>query len=185
MSTTQLPPLQELPPNKQHRVLKGVGAVVVAGALLGIGVAIGSSGSSTETVAVPGPTVTKTVPGPTVIKTVPGPVRTVTVSPPPPAAGAVIATFNGSGTENTGKFNVPDGGNYVVSWSYSGNVDNSFGTSQPSNFAIQNTGDGMGLGLPNDIAASGHGSTVVTGASGTESFNVQAVGSWTITVKAA
>jgi hypothetical protein len=73
----------------------------------------------------------------------------------------------------------------VVSWSYSGNVDNSFGTSQPSNFAIQNTGDGMGLGLPNDIAASGHGSTEVTGASGTESFNVQAVGSWTITVKAA
>jgi hypothetical protein len=157
--------------------------VVAAGALIGIGAAIGSSGSSTKTVTVPGPTVT--VQGPTVTETVPGPATTVTASPPPPAAGAVIATFKGSETENTGSFNVPDSGNYIVAWKYSGNVDTSFGSSMASNFIISNTGDGMALGLPNEIAASGHGSTEVTGASGTDSFNVKAVGSWTITVKSA
>lgn len=180
MSTPTIPqqPQQQHqpPPRPRHRLLKGIGAVVVAGALIGIGAAIGSSGSSTKTVTVPGPTVTETVPGPA---------TTVTASPPPPAAGAVIATFKGKGNENTGPFNVPDSGNYIVAWSYSGNVDTAFGSSQPTNFAIQETGDGMSLGLPNDIAASGHGSTEVTGASGTDSFNVQAAGSWTITVKVA
>jgi hypothetical protein len=167
MSTTQLPPRQELPPKKQHRALKGVGAVVIAGGLIGIGAAIGSSGNSTSTrtITVPGPTITKTV-------TVPGPAVTVTASPPPPATGSVIATFKGSGNENTEPFNVPDSGNYIVTWSYSGNVDTSFGGSQPANFAISETGSGLSIGLPNDIAASGHGSTDVTGAGGTDSFNV-------------
>ena len=182
MSTPTIPQQQqqqEPPPQpKGHRVLWGIGAAVAAGALIGIGVAIGSSGNSTKTVTVPGPTITQTVPGPETTVT-------VTASPPPPATGAVIATFKGHGTENTGPFTVPDSGNYLVSWSYSGNVDNSFGSSQATNFSIQNTGDGYG-DLPNDIAASGHGSTEVTGSSkATESFNVDAVGSWTITVKAA
>ena len=188
MSTTQLPPRQQLPPKKQHRALTGGGAVVIAALLVGIGAAIGLSANSTSTQSA-GPTVTKTVtvPGPAVTKTVtvPGPAITVTVSPPPPAAGAVIATFKGSGTENTGAFNVPKSGNYIVAWSYSGNVETSFGQSQPSNFIISETGSGMSLALPNDIAASGHGSTEVTGANGTDSFNVKAVGSWTITVRAA
>lgn len=181
MSTTQVPPQQQQQPpspKKLHRVLKGVGITVAAGALIGIGAAIGSSGSSTRTVTVPGPTITKTVPGPTVT-------QQVTVSPPPPATGSVIATFKGSGNENTGSFNVPDSGNYIVAWSYSGNVDTSFGSSQPTNFSIMETGSGMSIGLPNDIAASGHGSTEITDASGTDSLNVQAAGSWTITIKAA
>ncbi len=187
MSTPTIPQQQQQQqpprPGKSHRVLKGVGAVVAAGALIGIGAAIGSSGNSTKTVTVPGPTITKTVPVPGPTVTTPG--KTVTVSPPPPATGSVIATFKGTGNENTGKFTVPDSGNYIVAWSYSGNVDTAFGQSQAPNFAIQETGDGMSLGLPNDIAASGHGSTEVTGASGTDSFNVEAAGSWTITVKAA
>lgn len=180
MSTTQLPPRQELPPKKQHRVLKGIGAVVIAGGLLGIGAAIGASGNSTgaRTATVPGPTITRTV-------TVPGPATTVTASPPPAATGSVIATFKGSGTENTGPFHVPASGDYLVFWSYSGNVERSFGQAQPTNFAISETGSGMATSLPNDIATSGHGSTEITAASGTDSFNVQATGSWTITVKAA
>jgi len=185
MSTPTIPQQQQQqlpPPHPRHRILKGIGAVVAAGALIGIGAAIGSSGNSTKTV-------TQTVPGPTVTQTVPAPAptvtQTVTASPPPPATGTTVATFRGSGNENTGSFSVPDSGNYLVTWSYSGNNDCSLGSCQATNFSISETGSGFGGDLPNDIAASGHGSTEVTGASGTDSFNVQAVGSWTITVKAA
>jgi hypothetical protein len=129
--------------------------------------------------AVPGPTVVKTVPGPAVTKIV---TRTVKAPPPPP--GTVIGTWPGSGNENTPAFGAPDDGNYVVTWSYSGNSDPSLGGA--SNFVIAATDSGAeALGLPNDIASSGSGSTEVTGASGDERFNVQATGSWTITVKSA
>ena len=129
----------------------------------------------TKSVPVPGPTVTK-----------PGPTVTVTESAPPPAAGAVIGTYRGTGNQTTTPFNVPDSGNYVAAWSYSGNADNSFGSSSATNFQIDSTtGGGDGSGLANDIATSGQGSTMVTGASGVDSFNVHAVGSWVITVKAA
>lgn len=125
-----------------------------------------------------------TAPAPTVTKTVPGPTETQTVSPPPPAAGTVIATFSGSGNENTKSFTVPESGNYIVKWSYSGNTSDGMA----DNFIIEATGpNSFATGLPNDIAASGHGSTQVTGDSGTESFNVQADAScnWTITVVSA
>ena len=150
-------------------------AIAVA---VGAGVGIGSAGSHTQTV--PGPRVTITA-------TQPGPEVTVTASPPPPATGQQIARFHGTGTEVTPAFNVPNDGNYIVTWKYSGNVDNSFGNTQATNFSIQENGNGMGLGLPNDIATDGHGSTQVTGASGTDSFNVQAGSgaSWTITITAA
>jgi hypothetical protein len=180
-------------------------------ALVGIGVAIGNSGSHTVTAAktatvvktqdvpVPGKTKTVTVkvpvPGPTktVTKTVtvrvpvPGPTTTVTqeVPAPPPPQGSVIDTFSGSGNQVTPAFNVPDGGDYIVLWSYSGNVDTSFGTDQATNFAITETGGGIGLDLPNDIASSGSGSTEVTGANSNDRLNVQATGQWTITIKSA
>lgn len=144
-------------------------------------VALAACSSSTRTV-----TVTVTVPGPTVVKTVqvPGPAVTVTVTAPPPPAGTVIGKWSGTGNENTPAFNAPASGDYVVSWSYSGNDDPSFGGA--TNFSIQATDSSAeGLGLPDDIAASGSGSTEVTNASGVESFNVDAVGSWTITVKSA
>jgi hypothetical protein len=129
----------------------------------------------TKSVPVPGPTVTK-----------PGPTVTVTESAPPPAAGAVIGTWRGTGNQTTPAFNVPDSGNYTVLWSYSGNTDSSFGSSSATNFMVdETTGGGESMGLPNNIAASGQGSTMVTGASGVDSFNVQAAGSWVITVKAA
>lgn len=190
MNTTQPNPIT--PATSPRKWPKRVGAVVALGAALGIGAAIGSAGNTT-TKTVQGPThiVTKTVttPGPArvVIKDVPGPTKTVTktvtVQAPPPAPGQKITTFNGSGNENTGAFNVPASGSYVVSWQFSGNADSGGG----SNFIISNTGSGEGLGLANDIATSGHGSTEVTGGSGTDSFNVQAAdsASWTLTVVAA
>jgi hypothetical protein len=157
--------------------------VAGAAALVGIGAAIGSAGSS-PSASSPAPAVTVTA---SAAAAAPAPAVTVTetVSPPPPAAGEKIATFKGSGNAVTPPFNVPDSGNYIVTWYYSGNVDTSFGNSQPANFSVANTGDGLGGDLPNDIAASGHGSTEVTGGTGTDRFNVQAAGSWTITVTAA
>jgi hypothetical protein len=135
------------------------------------------------------------------VKTVPGPATTVTatetatvtetatatISAPPPAPGTQIGKWSGSGNEVTPAFNVPDGGAYVVTWSYYGNVDNSLGTGTADNFSISNTSDGIG-DLPNNIAVSGHGSTEVTDiTSATETFNVEANENahWTITVKSA
>lgn len=133
---------------------------------------------------------TKTVPGPTVSVTksvpVPGPTVTVTetVSAPPPPAGTKIGSWSGHGNENTPSFNAPASGNYVVSWKYSNNTDPQIGGG--TNFSIEATDQNVfGGDLPNDIASSGSGSTEITGASGVESFNVSATGSWTITVKSA
>jgi hypothetical protein len=159
---------------------RALAAAVVATAFgIGAGIGAGSSGGHTTT-TVPGPTVTQTVP-------VPGPTVTQTqkVQAPPPPAGAVLHTFKGSGNQVTPAFNVPDSGNYIVRWSFSGNVDTSFGDSQPSNFIISNTGDGIGIGLANVVQAAGSGSTEVTDGSGTDSLNVQAAGSWTITIVSA
>ena len=150
--------------------------------MFGIAIIAGAAACSTTTSShtVPGPTVTKQVPAPTVT-------QTQTEAPPPPAAGTTIATLTGMGNAATKSFNVPDSGNFVVQWTYSGNIDNSFGDSTPDNFTIMDNGDGFG-NLPNDIAASGHGSTEVTGDTGTtDSFNVEANAacSWTITIVSA
>jgi hypothetical protein len=151
----------------------------IAGAAVIVGLGTGCAGGNTTA------TVTHTAAGPTVTQTasVPGPTVTVTqtVSAPPPPAGSVIDTFNGKGTQVTPKFNVPAGGGYIVTWSYSGNSDPSLGGA--TNFSIASNGNGFG-NLPNDIAESGKGSTEVTGAGTTDSLNVQAAGSWTITIKA-
>jgi hypothetical protein len=168
---------------------KKIKAVMAAVPVAGLVMSAAACSTHTVTRAVPGPTITKTVtvPGPTVTTTVPvpGPTVTTTVPAPPPPAGTAIGTFNGTGNQVTPAFNVPGSGNYIVAWSYTGNVDNSLGSSQPTNFSISETGSGIGGNLPNDIATSGHGSTEVTGAGSTDSLNVQAAGSWTITITSA
>jgi hypothetical protein len=160
--------------NKSGKAIAGL-AIAVA---FGTGIGIGTSTTSPQ----PGKTVS--VPGPTV--TVTGPDVTVTASPAQPSTGAVLGTWKGSGNSNTPQFIIPGSGDYIVSWQYSGNVDPSFGGG--TNFAITNTNaDALSTSLPNDIAASGHGSTEVTGGSGNESFNVQSSAqcNWSITVKSA
>lgn len=141
----------------------------------------------THNVQVPGPVVTVTAtPTRTVVKTVvkkvPGPTvyKTVYVPASQGPTGTTIARYSGSGNQNTGTFQAPDSGDYVVKWSYSGNFDS---LGQGSNFIMGNTDQSAeSMGLPNDIGGSGSGSTEVTGASGPESFNVQASGYWTVTV---
>jgi hypothetical protein len=145
-------------------------SVALAAATVGSVAAISACGTTkTVTVTTPGPTVTQTVPGPT-----------VTVSPPPPAAGSVIGTFSGTGNQVTKAFNVPSDGNFVVQWKYSGNIFGG-GDDSGTNFIVADV-DNDGDSLPNSIGVSGSGSTEVTGASGTDAFNVQATGNWTLTV---
>lgn len=178
-------------PHASRLTRRNVLAGAAVAAALGIGIGIGAGAAShttvktvsvTRNVPVPGPTVyktrtvTKNVPGPTVYK-----VRYVPASQGP--TGTVVASYAGSGNQNTGPFDVPSSGDYVVKWSYSGNTDPSIGGA--ANFIVSNTGNGLGDGLPNDIQSSGSGSTEVTGGSGTDSFNVQATGQWTITVTSA
>lgn len=176
---------------KHPKLVGSVALVATLGIGIGIGAGVGSSHTTaqttvTKTVSVPGPTktvnhnVVKDVPGPT--KTV---IKTVTVPAPPPPAGAKVATFNGTGTETTPAFNVPSSGDYIVAWSFSNNDQQGDGG---DNFIMAATSQSVDtISLPNDIATSGHGSTEVTGDSGSDSFNVQAddTASWTVTITAA
>ena len=154
------------------RISASVGAgVISAGVIAGC--------STTHTVTTPGPTVTTTV-------EVPGPTVTVTASPSPPPTGTSLGTWSGTGNENTPAFSAPQSGDYVVSWTYSNNVDPSIGGG--TNFSISATDpNASGGNLPNDIATSGSGSTEITGVTpgDAESFNVQAAGQWTIKVVSA
>lgn len=164
---------------KKITAAAGLGIVAI-----GLGVStVACSGTQTVTRTTPGPTVTQTqnVPGPTVTET-------QTVAPPAPPAGTQVGTYTGHGNETTAAFNVPDSGDYVVTWSYSGNVDDSFGDSMADNFSASMTGTGGFSGdMPNVVQASGSGSTEVTGDSGVESINVEAnsAATWTFTVTSA
>ena len=169
-------------------LVRPIGLALAGIALVGVGTAIGVSAGHTTVTNTVTRTVTKDVPGPvttktvTVTKDVPGPVKYKTVYVPASQGptGTTIAQYSGSGNQNTGTFNAPASGDYVVKWSYSANVDSS---GLAANFIMSNTDQtAESMGLPNDINSSGSGSTEVTGASGPESFNVQASGSWAVTV---
>jgi hypothetical protein len=68
-----------------------------------------------------------------------------------------------------------------VRWTYSGNVDPSRGIA--NNFIInEDGGNDSSFNGPNDIQASGSGSTDVVNDADTHTFNVQATDSWTIKV---
>lgn len=164
------------PRKKSHKVRNtflGVGGGIVAIIVISVAASSGSGGGSSSVPASKSSTAVQQPAKP--------------ASPAAPAPGTVIAKYSGRGNETTSHFKVPSNGVYDVSWSYYGNVDNSFGQSMPDNFNIQNTGDGMGLDLPNDVKASGSGTTEITDADGTDSFNVQSnsAAHWTITVKTA
>jgi hypothetical protein len=157
------------------KLTKATGSVL-AGVAVGVGVLAGCH--TTTVKSVPGPTVTHTA-------------TTAPATTQPVIPGSPIATFNGSGNETTKSFQVPSSEDFVVTWTYSGNADDNFGTSEPDNFIVNlvNSDDSASdFSLPNDIAASGHGSTEVTGDDLTsDSFNVQAGAdsTWTLTVTAA
>jgi hypothetical protein len=106
------------------------------------------------------------------------------VPTPAPTEGTLL-DFSGNGSEVTPSFTVGGDGDYTVSWTFSGNSDPSFGNA--SNFIMQEDGgsDVSALDLPNVIETSGSGSTGVADDAGPHTFNVQATGSWTVTVVSA
>jgi hypothetical protein len=98
---------------------------------------------------------------------------------PAPAKPVVLLGQTGTGTQVTRSFHSASG-TYKVVWVYSNNGDQ-YG---PSNFIMSEDGgnDFNALSLPNDIAAHGQGSTEITDDPGTHTFNVQATGTWAVTV---
>ena len=196
MTTQQLPQETVPTPKTPRKWPKRVGVVVALGAAFGIGAAIGSAGQTTKTVAGPTKIVTKTVtvPGPArvVVKDVPGPTKYITkvkdVPVPPPTEGTLL-NFTGSGTSSTPTFTVAGDGDYIVSWTFSGN--DSQGTGGDNFIVGENTAgsgqDTNALSLPNVIQASGSGNTTVSGDQGVHTFSVQADqgATWTIKVVSA
>ena len=151
---------------RRHPVLSivtSLGLLIVAGAAVA-----GVSGGQSKVALEPAPVVTQTGNAP---------VEPTATSAPEPAA--TLLSQDGHGSEATRAF-TSNSGNYLVSWTYSGNGD-SFG---PSNFIMTEDGgsDFNSLSLPDDIASIGHGSTEVTNDSGSHKFNVQSVGDWTVKV---
>jgi hypothetical protein len=102
-----------------------------------------------------------------------------------PAVPATLLNFTGHGDESTPKFDTS--GDFTVTWSYSGNVDTSFGSSTPTNFiANMNTsgqGEDIAFNGANDVQASGTGNQTVSGDDGTHYFTVQASANSTWTIK--
>jgi hypothetical protein len=173
--TSYIPPTYAAPPppTRPHRPFRSLAYAAGLIVALAIGLGAGAGAASSHTTQIQ----TRDVPGPTVTKT-------VTVAPPPPPPGTPLGRWSGSGSQVTPAFNAPSNGDYIVSWTFSGNTDPSFGGA--ANFIINaNDQQADAFSLPNVIAANGSGSTEVTGATGVESFSVQADGSWTIKVTTA
>ena len=171
---------------KRYAIPLGIVGGVVT---LLIGMAIGAAGNSTAAVATahqspaPAPTVTVTQtatqraqPQPAVTKTV------VQYRTGTPGSGGttVAARFNGTGTQNTGTFTVPD--SWHLSWSYWGCPDS------PSNFQVSeyNSDGSMDFnGVSVNELGSGRGpvATYAYGDGGTHYFSINTEGcSWSLAV---
>jgi hypothetical protein len=189
-STPQLP---QRPP-RRHRVRKAlmIGVPAVAGLL--IGMAVGHPVTQVKTVShpIPGPTVTETVqtqaapqPTVTVTKTV---TNTVTHHAASETGGGrsggggtqVVTRFNGTGTQNTGTFTVPD--SWHLSWSYWGCP------APPANFQVSEYNSDGSIdfnGVTVNELGSGRGpvATYAYGDGGTHYFSVNTEGcSWSLAV---
>jgi hypothetical protein len=150
-------------------LLAVVGLFVVIGA---IGAAAG--GGSTKTVTQPGPTVTvtETEPGPTVTAQSAAPSPSAT---PQQATAHTVATFSGSGQQNTAKFTVT--GTWKLKYSFDCSA---FG--QSGNFQVYEDG-GIGSALSvNDLAKAKSASTLAYDDAGTHYLQVNSECSWTMKV---
>jgi hypothetical protein len=170
-------PPQQPPRHKswpaRHKVLTGFlafGAIVLIG---GIASAAGSSRSSPSTLAVQ--TTPPTLPGSVGTHPATHP-ATEQASRPVASTSHVVATFSGSGIENTRKFTV------TSTWKldYSFNCQN-FGSS--GNFIVTEDGgsDFSGVDL-NDLAVTKTGSTWAYHDSGTHYLEINSECDWTVKV---
>lgn len=189
MSGTGTPDREpQRPRYRRKRYIIPLGIVGGIATLL-VGVAIGAAGKPTAAVttvhqsSVPAPTVTVTEmatqqarPQPTVTKTVIK-YRTGT---PGNGGTTVTSRFNGTGTQNTGTFTVPD--NWHLSWSYWGCP------SSPSNFQVDEYNSDGSIdfnGVSVNELGSGRGpvATYAYGDGGTHYFSINTEGcSWSLAV---
>jgi hypothetical protein len=152
---------------------------IIASAAIAAAIATGAVACKSTATSTAPPPASSSAP----VKAVAAPATSAMPTPPPPSTppqSVTLLKVSGMGSEATPHFSSPTG-NYKVSWSYSGNADQYGG----SNFIItEDASNDMNapLSLPDDIAATGQGSAETAGDPGSHFFNVQSVGSWTITV---
>jgi hypothetical protein len=179
------------PPRPRYRRKRYVIPLGIVGgiATLLVGVAIGAAGKTPAAVGTahqspaPAPTVTVTEtatqqarPQPTITKT------KIEYRTGTPGSGGTTVTsrFNGTGTQNTGTFTVPD--NWHLSWSYWGCP------SSPSNFQVDeyNSDGSMDFnGVSVNELGSGRGpvATYAYGDGGTHYFSINTEGcSWSLAI---
>lgn len=176
------------PRYRRKRYVIPLGIVGGVATLL-IGVAIGAAGKTTAAVATapqsPAPAPTVTVTDTTTQQAQPQPAVTKTVveyrtGTPGSGGTTVTARFNGSGTQNTGSFTVPD--SWHLSWSYWGCPDS------PSNFQVSEYNSDGSIdfnGVSVNELGSGRGSvaTYAYGDGGTHYFSINTEGcSWSLAV---
>jgi hypothetical protein len=175
------------PPPKSHKarnivlgIVGGFTALIVVSAVASTA---GGSGSASQPVSAPVAAAPVTAPAPAAAAPAP-----VAKAAPKPAPAPKVLTFTGHGNASTPKFITT--GDFTVSWVYSGNVDNSFGSSMPDNFAADMYTSGLGQDVMNfngvnEIQSSGSGNQTISGDDGTHYFTVQSNGAstWTFKVK--
>lgn len=175
---THTQPIQPTPtpPRKRHHWVRNTLAVIGGLIVLIIVISVATAGHSTQHTSAPAPAPTHSS----------APAVAPTHAPAKPAAPVTLLTFTGHGNESTPAFTTH--GDYTVTWTYSGNVDTTEGSSLPSNFImnLNTTGQGPDIGFNgvNDISASGSGNQTVSGDSGSHYLTVQAIGDWTVKVTA-
>jgi hypothetical protein len=160
----------------RHKALAAILAVVAFFAVFGIGAAAGSGGK-TGSSAGPAPTVTvtetETEPGPTV--TTSAQAAAPSPSATPQQAAHTVATFSGSGQQNTPKFTVTD------TWKLKYSFDCSdFG--QSGNFQVYEDGGNDYALSVNDLAKSKSASTLAYNDAGSHYLQVNSECTWTMKV---
>jgi hypothetical protein len=152
------------PPRKpwiaRHKVLTGL---IAFGCLIVIIIAANAGGSSSSSSA--GSTATQAA--------APSSAPGTTAPPPPSFTPHTVATYSGSGIENTPKFTV------TASWKLAYSFDcSNFGTS--GNFQVFEDG-GFNI-LTNDLAASKSASTMQYSDAGTHYLQINSECSWTVKI---
>lgn len=160
-------PQQQVP--RPNRVRNGclISAGSVAGfivLLIVIGAVISAGSKPARNGAASGPSAGRT----------PGASASTTAKPAAAAKPVVLATFKGTGTENTAKFTVS--GTWKLTWSY-----NCAAFGQSGNFIVLTDDGGAGASV-NELGMRGHGSTYAYGDSGRHYLAVNSECPWRIKV---
>jgi hypothetical protein len=168
-----VPPGPGRPRRRKHTARNLI--LSLAGAVIGIIVIVtavnSASGSGSSAAAASSPAAATSAPAAPAAAAAPS-----SAAAKAPAAPKVIASFTGSGIENTAKFSAPS--DYTVNWSYSCAA---FG--QSGNFIVSGDGgsDFNGASV-NELGNGGHGTTHVYDDAGAHYLGIDSECSWSIQV---